>query len=223
MFGEEFSRINQLFGVGNIEFNAVLGKVIFEMIVEEIAVSNHIDASLMKGAEHIRAENLMADFEEGFGVLFSGADKQIALVVQRAQDNLVIHVSNKGCQSMKCVSRFHMMTSLLFQLSYHYFQIYASAYTQMRISRYYKYRVMEMLVKDAVVQRFKDICRERDMSVNALADVSGVTPSTVYSMFDSKRRKIQIDTIKILCDGLNITLGEFFSAPVFDELEQEIR
>lgn len=79
------------------------------------------------------------------------------------------------------------------------------------------------MVKDAVAQRFKELCRERKLSVNALADLSGVTPSTVYSMLDEKRRKVQIDTIKILCDGLDITLGEFFSAPIFDELEQEIR
>lgn len=79
-----------------------------------------------------------------------------------------------------------------------------------------------MSVKDAVAQRFVDICLQRNMKLNELADISGVTPSTVYSMVDSNRRNISIVTIKKLCDGLDLSLGEFFSSPVFDALEQEI-
>ncbi len=78
-------------------------------------------------------------------------------------------------------------------------------------------------VKQAVVLRFQELCEERGLSFNALANLSGVTPSTVYSLFDDNRNHISIVTIKILCDGLEITLGEFFSHPLFDELEQEIR
>ena len=59
-------------------------------------------------------------------------------------------------------------------------------------------------------------------SLNELANISGVTPSTVYSLFDDSRKNVSITTIKILCDGLEISLGEFFSSPEFDELEQEI-
>ena len=80
-----------------------------------------------------------------------------------------------------------------------------------------------MLIKDAVVMRFQEICRERGMTVNELAVTSGVTPSSVYSMMDSSRRELTISLIKKLCDGLDMTLGVFFSAPVFDEIEQEIR
>ena len=80
-----------------------------------------------------------------------------------------------------------------------------------------------MSVKDAVVKRFEELCAERNMCANELANISGVTASTVYSMFDGRRREISISTIKKLCDGLEISLGEFFSAPVFDELEQEIK
>ena len=79
-----------------------------------------------------------------------------------------------------------------------------------------------MGAKDAVVERFKEICTERKIAVNELANISGVTPSTVYSMFDSKRREVSITTIKKLCDGLEITLGEFFSSQIFENLEQEI-
>ena len=80
-----------------------------------------------------------------------------------------------------------------------------------------------MTVKDAVVNRFLQLCSSRSIRPNELAVLSGVTPSTVYSMLDSRRQNISITTIKKLCDGLEITLGEFFSTPGFDALEQEIR
>ena len=78
------------------------------------------------------------------------------------------------------------------------------------------------MVKDAVVLRFKEICNERNIKFNELANLSGVTPSTVYSMMDSRRRDLSIITIKKLCDGLEITLSDFFTSSIFDELEQEI-
>lgn len=80
-----------------------------------------------------------------------------------------------------------------------------------------------MGVKDAVVDRFVELCTERGIKANELATLSGVTPSTVYSMMDKRRRDISIVTIKKLCDGLDITLGEFFSTVAFDILEQEIK
>ena len=80
-----------------------------------------------------------------------------------------------------------------------------------------------MSVKDAVVNRFESICKERNIKMNELATLSGVTPSTVYSMLDVRRREISITTIKKLCDGLDITLGKFFSTEEFDALEQEIK
>lgn len=80
-----------------------------------------------------------------------------------------------------------------------------------------------MGVKDAVAERFAGICRQRRMKYNELAVQSGVTPSTVYSMMDPKRRDVSIITIKILCDGLDISLEEFFSGPEFAGLEQEIQ
>ena len=78
-------------------------------------------------------------------------------------------------------------------------------------------------VKNAVVQRFKNICQDRGIATNELANISGVTPSTVYSLFSEERQNVSITTIKILCDGLEISLGEFFSSPEFDSLEQEIK
>ncbi|MBE6729968.1 MAG: helix-turn-helix transcriptional regulator [Ruminococcaceae bacterium] len=80
-----------------------------------------------------------------------------------------------------------------------------------------------MSVKDVVTERFKNLCEEKNIKINELANISGVTPSTAYSMMDSNRRDISITTIKKFCDGLEITLGEFFSTPEFDNLEQEIK
>lgn len=80
-----------------------------------------------------------------------------------------------------------------------------------------------MSVKDAVALRFKKLCEERNIKINELANISGVTPSTAYSMMDQNRRDISITTIKKFCDGLEITLGEFFSTAEFDSLEQEIK
>ena len=80
-----------------------------------------------------------------------------------------------------------------------------------------------MTVKDAVVDRVRSLCQERGIKANELANISGVTPSTVYSLWNENRRDVSINTIKKLCDGLEISLGEFFSAPEFNSLEQEIK
>jgi len=78
-------------------------------------------------------------------------------------------------------------------------------------------------VKEAVVARFREIMAQRNMRPNELANVSGVTPSTVYSMLDKRRKELTINLIKKLCDGLDMTLGDFFNDPLFDNLEQEIQ
>lgn len=80
-----------------------------------------------------------------------------------------------------------------------------------------------MNAKDAVVIRVKSICEKKGIKLNELANISGITPSTIYSMTDKTRRDVSIITIKKICDGLNITLGEFFQSPIFDSLEQEIK
>jgi len=82
---------------------------------------------------------------------------------------------------------------------------------------------MSISVKDAVVERFHELCDARHIKINELANLAGVTPSTVYSMMDARRRDVSIVTIKKLCDGLNISLADFFASKSFDTLEQEIR
>ena len=93
----------------------------------------------------------------------------------------------------------------------------------MHIIFYHLLEVMEMGVKEAVVIRFREIMDIRGIRANELANLSGVTPSTVYSMLDGRRKEVTINLIKKLCDGIDMTLGEFFSAKVFDELDQEIQ
>lgn len=66
-------------------------------------------------------------------------------------------------------------------------------------------------VKDAVALRFKELCEERNLSPNALAVRSDVTPSTVYSMLDSSQQSVTVPTVKKLCDGLGITLVDFLT------------
>ncbi len=80
-----------------------------------------------------------------------------------------------------------------------------------------------MGIKDMIAKRFMQLCAERHITVNQLATRSGVTPSTAYSMLDPSRRDISVVTVKKFCDGLGITMGEFFSTAEFDALEQEIR
>ena len=80
-----------------------------------------------------------------------------------------------------------------------------------------------MNTKEAVAFRIKQLCDERGIAINAIANISGVPPMTVYSMLNSKSQNPGIVNIKKLCDGFGITLGEFFSTKEFDELEQEIK
>lgn len=79
-----------------------------------------------------------------------------------------------------------------------------------------------MRAKEAIANRILELCNERNIAINELANISGVSPSTVYSILNEKSQNPGTITIKKLCDGLEITLGEFFSTPEFDALEQEI-
>ena len=68
-----------------------------------------------------------------------------------------------------------------------------------------------------------ELCRERDISINRLSSMSGVTQSTVNNIVSGRNRSTTISTIKKLCDGLGITIEEFFHSDLFRELEQEIQ
>ena len=80
-----------------------------------------------------------------------------------------------------------------------------------------------MNTKEAVARRIQELCAERNIAINTLANISGVAPSTVYSMLNEKSQNPGVVSIKKLCDGFEISLREFFDSPIFDELEQEIK
>lgn len=75
----------------------------------------------------------------------------------------------------------------------------------------------------AVVNRILELCRERGISINMLGTISGVSQSTINNITSGRNNSATVATIKKLCDGFEITLGEFFSTPEFDGLEQEIK
>ena len=75
----------------------------------------------------------------------------------------------------------------------------------------------------AVKNRILQLCGERNLSINRLAAMCALPPSTVKNILYGKSKNPKLLTIKLVCDGLGITLGEFFSTPEFDELEQEIQ
>lgn len=80
-----------------------------------------------------------------------------------------------------------------------------------------------MNTKEAIANRILQLCDERNIAINELANISSVSPSTVYSILNEKSQNPGAITIKKLCDGFEITLGEFFSSAEFDALEQEIK
>jgi len=67
------------------------------------------------------------------------------------------------------------------------------------------------------------LCNRKNIAINALANISGISPSTLYSVLNEKSQNPGIVTIKKLCDGLEISLREFFDDDIFDDIEQEIK
>ena len=72
-------------------------------------------------------------------------------------------------------------------------------------------------------ERIIELCNERNLTVNALSNISGVTQSTVNDIVNGTTYNAGIATIKKLCDGLEISVREFFDSELFDDLEQEIK
>lgn len=80
-----------------------------------------------------------------------------------------------------------------------------------------------MNTREAVVNRIKELCSERGITPNGISIISGVPQATVKSILNGESQNPGVVNIKKLCDGFEITLGEFFSTPEFDTLEQEIK
>jgi len=80
-----------------------------------------------------------------------------------------------------------------------------------------------MNISQAVVKRIEELCRERNLTVNGLSNASGITQSTVNDIMSGTTYNAGIVTIKKLCDGLGISVREFFDCDLFSHLEQEIK
>lgn len=80
-----------------------------------------------------------------------------------------------------------------------------------------------MDTREAIANRIRYLCQERGITPNRLGSVSAVPQATIKSILNGESKNPGAITIKKLCDGLEITLGQFFSTPEFDELEQEIK
>jgi len=75
----------------------------------------------------------------------------------------------------------------------------------------------------AIKNRILQICNERGITINKLATLSALPPSSIKNILYGKSHNPKIATIKMICDGLDITLGQFFSTDEFDRLEQEVK
>ncbi len=80
-----------------------------------------------------------------------------------------------------------------------------------------------MMIGDAVKIRILNLCNEHKISINKLCMISGVTQSTVNNIISGRNNSATVSTIKKLCDGLDITISDFFNAEIFRDLEQEIK
>ncbi|MBQ9786085.1 MAG: helix-turn-helix transcriptional regulator [Clostridia bacterium] len=78
-----------------------------------------------------------------------------------------------------------------------------------------------MKLNEAITKRILELCKERNITPNKLGNICGVEPSTITSIFYGKSKNPGINTIKSLCDGLNITIYEFFTKELFDRFDLE--
>lgn len=78
-------------------------------------------------------------------------------------------------------------------------------------------------IGEAVKERILELCREHEISVNKLSSMSGITQSTVNNIVSGRNNSATVSTIKKLCDGLGITIEEFFHSELFQGLEQELK
>lgn len=80
-----------------------------------------------------------------------------------------------------------------------------------------------MTIGEACKIRIIELCAEREITVNKLAIISGVTQSTLNNIVSGRNNSTTVSTVKKLCDGLEITINDFFDSEIFKNLEQEIK
>ena len=80
-----------------------------------------------------------------------------------------------------------------------------------------------MNVGQAARERIAELCEEKHITINKLANISGITQSTLNSIMSGRNNSTTISTIQKICDGLEITVTDFFDSPLFLGIEQEIK
>ena len=80
-----------------------------------------------------------------------------------------------------------------------------------------------MNIGDATRMRIKELCKEKKITLNKLSTICGITQSTLNNVVSGRNNSTTVSTIKKICDGLEISIREFFSSEIFDSLEQEIK
>ena len=80
-----------------------------------------------------------------------------------------------------------------------------------------------MTIGEAVRHRILQLCEQRNLSVNKLCTLSGVTQSTMNNNINGRNNSMTVSTLKKLCDGMGISIQEFFHSEIFSNLEQEIK
>lgn len=80
-----------------------------------------------------------------------------------------------------------------------------------------------MNVGQAVRERIAELCEEKHITINKLANISGITQSTFNNIMSGRNNSTTISTIQKICDGLEITVTDFFDSPLFLGIEQEIK
>jgi len=78
-------------------------------------------------------------------------------------------------------------------------------------------------IGEAVKLRVIELCGENKITINKLATISGITQSTLSNIISGRNNSTTISTIKKICDGLEITVGDFFNSELFVDLEQEVK
>lgn len=81
---------------------------------------------------------------------------------------------------------------------------------------------MQIKTREAVVLRINELCNEKGITINGLANLSAVPPSTVKNIIYGVSKNPGIVTLKMICDGFDITLEDFFNSDIFRNLQQEI-
>jgi transcriptional regulator with XRE-family HTH domain len=80
-----------------------------------------------------------------------------------------------------------------------------------------------MRIGEAVRLRIEELCKERGITVNKLATVSGITQSTLNNIVSGRNQSTTVSTVQKICDGLDITIEEFFASRLFENIEQEVK